>query len=361
MHLNPQHLALQAGLLIAGLSLGVCVDSAAAQVGVSRDGQQAQVRSGSRTPVWPWELTMGHIRNAMVASDYELEQTRRVLDRADPRRLPTWIKVRERVRHAAETATHEERYELNMLGLENRSLSQFELQLRRARFASHAEFLFRYQSFRISDSVRAGENYAITFLGVSSRVEQPVYQIAVTSRVGARSAWYLEIETTTCYPLYRAEYDTLGHLVGEVEVTKYNPLFDGSSVVARPPSQGEKFFNTPIDAVASLNLPTKGVPGPGALPPGYAPHSAKVATDPLSGEKKAVLVYSDGIDQIFVTVAADPGSFRPVGHTVAVHRDAVGVTQCMFVHAGVQYVVVGRGSDKPVRHVSHVLYSQAVR
>lgn len=365
MRLLLQRLMLRAGpgLLAVGLVLGVCMASATAQVVANKagDGLRAQARVKSRAPVWPWELTLDHIRRAMAASDYEIEQTRRVLDRADPRRLPTWIKVRELVRHAAETAQSEERYQLDMLGLENKALSEFELQLRKSRFANQSGFLFRYQSFRIADSERASENYAITFLGISTRIERPVYQIAVTSKVGARSAWFLEIETTTCYPLYRAEYDISGHLVGEIEVTSYDTTYDGSSLPQSVPSHSEKSYSTPTDAVAALNLPTKGVPESGALPPGYEPRSSKVVTDPLNGDKKAVLTYSDGIDQIFMTVAADPGLFRPAGHTVAVHQDAVGVTQCMFVHAGVQYVVVGRGADEPVRHVARVLYSQAVR
>jgi hypothetical protein len=90
--------------------------------------------------------------------------------------------------------------------------------------------------------------------------------------------------------------------------------------------------------------------------------SSKVDVNPLNGRKTAKLVYSDGIDQVFVNVTADREHLlRGDGHIVGVYQDAVGVTQCLFAHAGVQYVVIGRGADDPVRQLSHRLYAQVVR
>lgn len=359
--LSPRVRGLATVLLAVGASMG----ASAAQV---RTAVAPVVNAPVSQPfAWPWEVSLEHVRAAMAGANYEIEQIRRVLDRSDPRRIASWIRIRERLLHVAETARSPEQFQLEMLGIENQSLTPFELQLRAARFAQRSDFIFHYQSFRVADSELAAKNYALTLFGIATRIGQPVYQVAVTSKVGARSAWYLELSLDTGYPLYRAEYDVHGRLVGEVEVTKYQAGLVQSGgadaiVPGRVVGSGGEVFATPTEAVAALGLSTKGVPAEGVMPPGYEPFSSRVVTNPLNGRKKAVLIYSDGIDQVIVQVGEEQDNvLRGEGHIVGVHQDAVGVTQCLFAHARVQYVVIGRGADEPVREVAHRLYSQVVR
>ncbi len=309
----------------------------------------------------PWEIDFAMIHRAMAERSYEVEHVRRVLDRRDPRRTEdVWRGVVERLRHGAAGPDGEAAFELKLLGVEGETLGAAELERRGQQFQSRAGFLFRYQSFGVDDVALAERNYKILLHGIDVRLERPVYRVAVVSKSEARTQWILDLDVRTGYPLYRAEYAVDGQRVAEVEVVRFDPSFDGQGL---PPDEDPAVQHTddPAVAFARAGLVDRGVPGEGVLPAGYELRSAAVITNLFSGAKKARLIYTDGVDHLFVIAGADTRSSLGPGHVIGIHRDASGMTQCLFVHDQVEYLVIGRDSNDLVRPAASGLYAQVVR
>jgi hypothetical protein len=95
------------------------------------------------------------------------------------------------------------------------------------------------------------------------------------------------------------------------------------------------------------------------LPTGYLLAQSEVHTDPYSGAHSAVFAYTDGVDHIFVRQNSIPVVARPVDDTIA-YFDREGITQCMFTHRGVEFMVVGRSVEGLVRQTSEGIYQSAI-
>jgi negative regulator of sigma E activity len=344
--LKPATLLGIGGMLLAGL------------------GPRAQIGQAQPSPrpfAMPWEVSLRHVHHAMTALDYRVEQTRRVVDFAQG--TPQWIETTERLHHQAATAAHPERYDLTLLTVGGQALSGPRQLLIQTMFRQQAASLYTYQSFRVLDVERALANYGLLLLGMGRCAERPVYHVAVYSRVGPRSLWLLGLDLETAYPLYAGEMSVDGQLVGELCVTRFAHGHDANLPGGQwwlQPAPGVQEFATADEAVSVLGLPRAIVPAPAALPAGFAAHEARVATDPLTGAKRATLVYSDGIDFLAVLQSMPRSAPIGAGHSLGVYHDS-GMTQVLFQHAGVEFLVVGRGAVQPIRRAAQALYAQALR
>lgn len=312
---------------------------------------------------WPWEVDFARIREAMEHTNFRLEQVRRVLDRRAGARVGKWIGLRESLIHAGASSDMPERFYLDLLGVEHRRLSSAELRRRRRLFREQAGFLFHDQSFAVTDPDRAERSYALLFVDGAVRIGRPVYRFVVYPRLPGRSAWLLDLDLATGYPLYRGEYESEhGDLVSEIEVTRFEPTRDAPESAQGwwRPRMGVREESSAAAALARAGVPKAIEPAAGILPAGYGFERARVVTDLVTGTKRAVLVFTDGIDRLFVAEARSDRKPLGGGHAIAVYRD-MGLTQCLFVEAGTEYLVMGRAAESVVRTAAQSLYARALR
>ena len=355
------------GFVAAALNVGAVVAQDRPATTPQATSQQGTGPKVVPLPQWfalPWEITFAHIDDAMMKGTYRLRQVRRILNRTGSEDLTsTWISVVEDLVHGA-VATGQpgqrELFDLQFVSLENTVMSAAQLQLAKIQYAEKAGFLYNFQSFRVFDVTAATSNYVISFLGIGQRAKRAVYRVAAHSRLGGRSGWLLELDLETGYPLYRGEYETSGALVSEVEVLGYDPNYAGPLPLPAP-QIGITRFSDPSAAATKLQLPSRVVPLSGVLQSGYAFGSAKSVTDPFTGLKKLILIYSDGIDQVFLTISSDPRESLGEGHVFTSYRDAAGITQASFVDRGIQFVVIARGTEDAVHSLVYRLFAQVVK
>ncbi len=343
---------------------------------------EAQPRLQHAPFAQPWNITFAHISDAMEKGDYSLQQIRRVREvilneDGSSSKDSGWVGVREKLEHLGSlSGPHEDaRFHLQFIGVEGSDLSPQQVQRKRDRFVGYQEFTFRFQSFRVSDADQAQENYTIYFLSNSERIGRLAYRVAVIPKNMDRSAWLLDLDQLTGYPLYRGEYDLAedmtATLISEVEVTSmvWNPRFGQAAPPWWQPSASIEDFSSPSAALGTAfsNSRTSGsianvIPGPVEMPQGYQFSFARVSTSPFSGERTGVLVYSDGIDELFVLQGKpSPGSdLAPTdGQKIYIRREA-GVVTCHFTIDGVQYKVIGRSSGDLVRSTAASIYRRAI-
>lgn len=336
--------------------------------------------------VLPSQITFQHIKDAMDRSTYAIRQVRRTREQQPlplsggganasgtlnatvaPATPTAWVGTQESLLHQGLSTSSPERFQLTFLGIEGKTLSPFELSQRQAIFQESAGFLFRYQSFRVHDVAQAGQHYVIYYLGKTRAVSRPSYRVAVIPKRWDRSAWLLDLDVVTGYPLYRAEYTLDAVLRSEVEVTSFEPnVRIPNSTTWWSSTKGFADHNSATTALSQVvtNQSSQVVPGLAQLPAGYKLARSQVITDAYQGKKIASLIYSDGIDQIFVHQMPKPKtnntwSVRAVGHNLYVFENN-GITDLYFDHGGVDFRIIGGASRDMVENTAKAIYLQAV-
>lgn len=309
-------------------------------VGLGLAGVSAQVAGAPKAVVpWPWELRFSHIKAALNLS-YECTQVRRAVDKEGNR-----IGLVEHLRHITGT-DGAEKFEMTLSRVEGRSIAPGELQRRQSQYARYQGALYYYQGFQLVDPVRAAENYRLLYLGEAIRAGRAAFRVAVVPVEGDRSAWVLDIDWETGFPLYRAEHDTVGTQVGELEVTSFRLATPDNPVTGTwwTPRMGVVEYAEARACLDALDSPQAVMPLPTWLPRGYSFAAARSVTNLLNGECTAVLDFSDGIDQISVlqTRLVGDGTLR-AGDNYLRFEEA-GVTQLMFVQGQLRVLVIGRAS-----------------
>jgi hypothetical protein len=322
------------------------------------------VQDGANVPPFApvHAISLEHVARAMTDLDHSLLQVRRVRDRFRGEvHVGGWVGVRELQRQQAATSSKPARFGLEFLGFEHRPIGEAERRALDASYSPEAEFLIRFQSFFVSDVKRAASHYRLHYVGEAVRAQRPAYRVAAVSIDALRPSWLLDLDFATGYPLYRGEFTPAGELVAEVEVlaavlgTKL-PFPDGPWWW-RPRSEIVEFHDGRT-AAAAARLDKAVVPPDAVFAGGYAFQAARVVTEPITGERRLVLVYGDGIDQIFVVQRAT-GHVPGAGHTIAHYRSS-GITHCQFVHAGVEFLLCGRATGDALKAAARNLYRQAL-
>jgi hypothetical protein len=359
--------------------------------GVSRQGHKTAANKGtsagqSMTPfALPSQITFQHIKDAMERRTYDIRQVRRTSEQLplwQRSTLPTappvvgssgttettrWIGTKEALLHQEAGSNTAERFQLTFLGIEGKQPTPYELIQRKKTFAGTAGFLFRYQSFRVHDVTQANQNYIIYYLGKTQRIGRATYRVAVLPKRWDRSAWLLDLDIATGYPLYRAEYTLDIVLRAEVEVTSFQPNVRVPNGLTSwwTPTNGVVEYTDAAKALSQVlpKLSVQVVPGATQLPAGYKLARSRVVTDAYQGTKKAALIYSDGIDQMFVLQVPKPQvrnlSVRTVGDNLYVFENN-GITDFYFSHRGVDFRVIGGASRSMVETTAKAIYRQAV-
>ena len=330
----------------------------------------------------PWDVSFAHIQDSMKFGTYYIEQARRQRQELPAGEIPTdgaqasygGILERLMLRGADRAVeTDDGDFRLEFVDAAGQGLQGSAWDAAERRFRREVGFTHLHRSFHIVDAEKAAQVYDLVFLAHDTRVTQEgsraVYRVAVIPKNWDRTGWLLELDRTTGYPLFAAEY-SVGpeyHFVLESEliVTSFVP-----GAVLPPaghpdwwaPTMGIEQTQDPADAIELALDEQRPRALPEALPAGFQLFESVVHTDPYFGVKTAVLTYTDGVDVLFVTQRQEPVVPRK-GDDVISFLAKSSMTICSFHHSGVNYQVVGRSNQTQavVRHVSAALFGRSIR
>ncbi|MFO1054117.1 MAG: hypothetical protein U1F36_18015 [Planctomycetota bacterium] len=315
-------------------------------------------------------VTFASIFHAERNTWAEVLQRRSVLE-SDGHGGMHWAAIDETLRLGADRASGQARFVLELVGVPGMVLDPAEFERRRDLHASRAGFLQQFGSFHVGDVALAEQNYQIIPLDQRSRLGRPTQRVAVVSRQLGRSAWILEVDAATHYPLYRAEVSSLGVIVSTLEVLRMTPT-DPAPVGAvswwRPTSPVE-YFGDVNAAVSALGVAEQSVlPIAQELPQGFRFLEARTVIDTLRPESNLVLLYTDGVESMFVveTFGAPLPSVPVMSPTdtqspyaLFVYQD-VNTLQLMFHNGTVQTIVIGASGEFGVVSLAQDLLARSL-
>lgn len=312
-------------------------------------------------------VTFEDIARAENTLQVHIEQVRRVRETGTSGR--EWIAIREQLLIAPDPQTADQRFELGFLGIEGEPASPTELARRQQLYRRYAGYLHLYGSLRIDDPALAARNYVLLHLDDRVRLGRPTHRVALLPRRIGRSAWILEVDVETSYPLFRAEFDASGVLASSLEVTHFEQIdtLALDDVDWWKPSRIVEEFETVEPAAQSLSAAQLTIPETGELPAGYELFDVRIVREDLRPEASLVLTYSDGIDDIFVieTVNA-PAPSLPAptasgsAYAIFVYQDQ-NVAQLMFHTNSVTTLVIGRSGQFALASLAEQLLARSLQ
>jgi hypothetical protein len=305
-------------------------------------------------------ITWGSLDYAQRSTPRTQTQLRRILDRGN------LVTIREELVVAAD-GTAQSPYSLRFLGVEGEPSGSPLWQHWSQQHARHANFLHQHGGFAIRDTARAQANYSLHNFGPIVRAGRSAERIVVFPNRLDKAVWLIDVDTASHLPLYSAEYDSQYRLLSEVEVVNFAL---GAQLTSRNAPSMTVTVLTNFDA-AKVAMNTSGIVDPQLQSvPEYGLTRLQMVDNPLNARRSLVLVYSDGVDEFFVTqspgttdvFASLPSQSKSSGrdaNTVARYRD-ITMSVLTFWHNGVTFQVSGRGSLRRLDEFARRTYTQVI-
>jgi hypothetical protein len=320
---------------------------ALAQIGAAQDEVQVHV-----VP------TMQSIELASRTQDYTVEQLRRFRDETG-----NVVTVRERLEVDA-TGTSDPKFTLTFIGVEGQAPgSPLTLEWQHT-YARYGTLFFRHGGFRIRDLLQASGNYSLHDFGPVVRANRVARRMVVFPNTPDKAIWLVDFDAATSVPLFVAEFGADLSLFAEIEAVSF--IDSVQPIPNAAPPAGVTVMATFAAASAYLGGP------PGLIDPNvsvvgeYELERIEVHHNPLNGQQKVVITYTDGIDQFMVVQAVgspDPFAALPGGgtggHTIARFRDPA-LSALFFWEDGIAVHIAGRGALQRLDELARVLYLQAL-
>ena len=229
-------------------------------------------------------------------------------------------------------------------------------------YARHGRRFFTQGSFRVTNLASAAANYTAHDFGPTIRAGRSARRFVVFPNSIDKSIWLIETDDATSVPLYFAEFDSGVRLLSEVEATQ---LTAGAAAMA--PQAGAAVVVADLAAARTMmgNPPELVDPATGVTGE-YQLDKVEVQSDPLNGQWKLTMTYTDGIDQFLVVQA--PGTTDSFGSlpgksrgqpVIGRYRDAA-MSVLVFWEGGVSFQVSGRGSLQRLDALARTVYRQAL-
>ena len=284
------------------------------------------------------------------------------------------VSVRERLDVVA-NGTDLPDYRLSFLGVVGEpSKSPLDLEWQRT-YQRYGRLFVDHGSFHIADVAEVQQNYTIHHFGTVIRAGRLALREVVFPAASDKSTWLIDVDAATNIPLYQVEYDSQFRMLAEVEAETFSPnppapVAMSASGVAPVAVTTSAAVTHPSFAAALTYLgnPT-GMIEPGAnLVPGYVMDRVFTRDDPLNGQQKLVVVYTDGVDQVMVVqtpntadVFASLGTVKEggAGNTIGRYRDPA-LSVLVFWDDDVLFHVAGRGAMQRLDDVAKRVYLQAL-
>lgn len=229
-------------------------------------------------------------------------------------------------------------------------------------YARHGRRFATQGSFRVTNLDSADSNYTAHDFGPTVRAGRSARRFVVFPNAIDKSIWLIETDDATAVPLYVAEFDVHVRLLAEVEATLFTP---GAATLA-PQATTAAVVADFQAARTAMGNPPELVDPPTGVTGEYQLDRVEVQNDPLNGQWKLTMTYTDGIDQFVVVQAPGttdsfatlPGKTRgaPV---IGRYRDAA-MSVLVFWEGGVSFQVAGRGSLQRLDALARTIYRQAL-
>ena len=338
-------------LLIASLALvAVAALHPASLPGQSQSVPQIKAQAG--TAAIP---TLHSIGQAERAQDYTAVQLRRFRD--DNGGLTT---VRERLEIDADGSA-DPRFRLTFLTVEGQPPGSTVNTQWQQTYARYAELFVRRGGFHIRDVAKAVSNYSLHDFGPVLRANRSARRMVVFPNVADKAIWLIDVDVQTRVPLFVAEFDVQLQLLAEVEVVSFAPAV---TPIPSTSPVGVTIVPTFASALGLLGALGGIVDPDTTVVSEYGVDRIEVRDDPLNGQQKLVISYTDGVDQFSITQevnALNPFASLPGGgtggHTIARFRDPA-VSALFFWHDGTSVHIAGRGALRRLDDFARQVYRQ---
>jgi hypothetical protein len=299
----------------------------------------------------------------MLALDAAVRQQSCTIEQV--RRFPTaeggFTGVREQLQVAA-NGTNTPDFAVTFLGVEGEPPgSPLHVRWQQA-YARHGHRFVTQGGFRVTNFAAAAANYTVHDFGPTVRAGRSARRLVVFPHAFDKSIWLIETDDATALPLYAAEFDTQLQLLTEVEAVVFAP--GAAAMSPSTPTGGVADF---ASAKAAMGNPPQIIEPVTTVTSEYQLDRIEVQSDPLNGQWKLTMTYTDGVDQFVVVqtpgttdaFAGLPGKTRgaPV---IGRYRDAA-MSVLVFWDGGVSFQVAGRGSLRRLDALARDIYQQALR
>lgn len=230
-------------------------------------------------------------------------------------------------------------------------------------YARHGRRFFTQGSFRVTNLGSADANYTAHDFGPTVRAGRSARRFVVFPKTIDKSIWLIETDDATSVPLYFAEFDAQVRLLSEVEATLFTTGSAPIAAQSAAPTVAADFQA----ARAMMGDPAEVVDPATQVTGEYQLDKVEVQNDPLNGQWKLTMTYTDGIDQFLVTQTPGttdsfgtlPGKARGMP-VIGRYRDAA-MSVLVFWEGGVSFQVSGRGSLQRLDAVARSIYRQALQ
>lgn len=302
--------------------------------------------------------TFASMEQAVLSEDYTVEQLRRFRDENG-----NVVAVRERLEVAA-NGTHRPDFQLTFLGVVGEPAgSTLSLKWQQA-YNRYGTLFVRQGSFLVRDLAKAASHYTLHDFGIVVRAGRVARRMVVFPNAVDKAIWVIDVDSLTSVPLFLAEFDHSLNLFANIEAVSFS-----STVAPITPTQPNSVVTPMSDFSAAeqfLGSPSGLIDPNVGVAVDYSLESIEVHDDPINGQKKLVMSYTDGIDQFMIvqTVGTvDPFASLPSAnggaHTIGRFRDPA-VSALVFWEDQVAFHIAGRGVLKRLDDVAYRVYLQAL-
>ncbi|MBK8099252.1 MAG: hypothetical protein IPK26_19255 [Planctomycetes bacterium] len=261
------------------------------------------------------DITLDLLQRVMQGTPFRVRQVRRFLQPDD-----TMVGVIEDLTCNGDPT--QPRFDIDFISVEGTAPSPQATGQWSATYATNGSLLHEHGGFRVRDLRAARIHYSMNHFGRSMRGGQPVWWVVIAPNSRDKASWVLALDEQSALPVYQAQIDPRGRLLGEIDVRQLSLTTSPQASWWTPVLAVSRFSTAEAARVAMTAPQARGV-GSGLLVPAidqvmpeYSLYLAQVTADPANGQQTMVLGYTDGIDEFFVLQSpgvADPFAGLPVG------------------------------------------------
>jgi hypothetical protein len=330
--------------------IGVCMLWSAA---LAQSSDSASAAVASAQPMVP---TLQSLAQSARSQDFTVLQRRRF-----PQQTPV-ATVIERLEVDADGSSNPN-FAVTFLGVEGHlpgSPAYLEWQQLYDRFGPR---FFTHGTFRVRQLAAAAANYTLHDFGGVVRAGRPARRMVVFPASVDKAIWIVDVDTQSGVPLYAAEFDTHLQLLSEVEAVVFQPTVAPLTTAAN----GGQVVGSFATACALMGDPAEVVDPNVMVTAEYQLDRIEVRNEPLNGQWRLMMSYTDGIDQFHVVQAPGAADFFATvpavktaqGHVIGRYRDP-SMSVLVFWQGGVAFHVAGRGSLHRLDDLAYSVYRQAI-
>ena len=355
--------------LLAGMAL-VATGLGQIQVGAATE-QPPVIRQAS-------DITLDLLQRVMRETPFQARQVRRFLQPDD-----SMVGVIEDLACNGDPA--QPRFDIEFVAVEGATPAPQATSQWGSTYATNGSLLHEHGGFRVRDLRAARSHYSLSHFGRAMRGGQPVWWVVIAPNSRDKASWVLALDEQSALPVYQAQVDPRGRLLGEIDVRQLTLAISPQASWWTPVMSVSRFATAEAARVAMAAPQARGsvagllVPAIDQVMPEYSLHLAQVTADPANGQQTLVLGYTDGIDEFFVLQSpgvTDPFAGLPVGagrtsgktrgpirsdREMAIARyDDTSLRVYLFQRNNVLVRIAGNGSLVRLDNVARRLAQQAV-